>query len=70
MNLPEAALLSKEEIQHRVRELGDWFQNMNLAGVETAPDHFLGDYPSFKWRQFAHAIPADLTGKTVLDIGC
>jgi tRNA (mo5U34)-methyltransferase len=38
--------------------------------VETAPDHFLGDYPTFKWRQFAHAIPSDLTGRTVLDIGC
>ena len=23
-----------------------------------------------KWRSFAHAVPADLTGKTVLDIGC
>jgi hypothetical protein len=35
----------------------------------TAPDHFLGDYPAVKWRRFAHSIPADLTGKTVLDIG-
>ncbi len=48
----------------------DWFQNMDLGGVKTAPDHFLGDYPACKWRTFAHAIPADLTGKTVLDIGC
>ena len=62
--------MTKDEIQRRVEELGDWFQNMRLGGVETAPDHFLGDYPSFKWRQFAHAIPADLSGKTVLDIGC
>ena len=31
---------------------------------------FLGDYPSHKWRSFEHAIPADLTGKTVLDVGC
>ncbi len=23
-----------------------------------------------KWQRFAHAIPPDLTGKTVLDIGC
>jgi tRNA (mo5U34)-methyltransferase len=38
--------------------------------VQTAPNHFLGDYPTSKWRRFQHAIPADLTGKTVLDVGC
>jgi tRNA (mo5U34)-methyltransferase len=59
-----------EQIRRRVRELGDWFQNLTLEGVETAPDHFLGDYPSVKWREFAHAIPADLRGWTVLDVGC
>jgi tRNA (mo5U34)-methyltransferase len=57
-------------IEQRVRGFGDWFHNLNLKGVQTAPHHFLGDYPSFKWRQFAHAIPGDLRGKTVLDIGC
>ena len=50
--------------------LGPWFHNIDLGGVMTAPDHFLGDYPAVKWRRFAHAIPADLGGKTVLDIGC
>jgi tRNA (mo5U34)-methyltransferase len=43
---------------------------MDLNGVQTAPHHFLGDYPSVKWRSFAHAIPKNLTGKSVLDIGC
>lgn len=50
--------------------LGPWFHNIDLGGVMTAPDHFLGDYPAVKWQRFAHSIPADLTGKTVLDIGC
>jgi len=59
-----------EDIEQRVRELGDWFHNLNLDGVQTAPAHFLGDYPSVKWRRFAHAIPADLRGRTVLDVGC
>ncbi len=59
-----------EEIQQRVNELGEWFQNMNLGGVQTAPHHFLGNYPQCKWSMFEHAIPADLTGKSVLDIGC
>jgi tRNA (mo5U34)-methyltransferase len=59
-----------EKIEKRVRELGTWFHNMTLRGIQTAPDHFLGDYPAVKWNQFAAAIPADLSGKSVLDIGC
>ncbi|HLJ17468.1 MAG TPA: TIGR04290 family methyltransferase [Bryobacteraceae bacterium] len=62
--------ISQEEIQHRVIELGDWFHNLRLGGVQTAPNHFLGDYPAVKWRRFAHSIPSNLRGKTVLDIGC
>ena len=62
--------LSREEIERRVSELGDWFHNLDLNGVPTAPRHFLGDYPRVKWERFAHALPADLCGRTVLDIGC
>jgi tRNA (mo5U34)-methyltransferase len=43
---------------------------MDLDGVPTAPDHFLGDYPRSKFARFEAVLPADLTGKTVLDIGC
>lgn len=59
-----------EQIRRRVETLGPWFHNIDLNGVATAPDHFLGDYPNVKWRRFCHAIPADLSGKSVLDIGC
>jgi tRNA (mo5U34)-methyltransferase len=65
-----APSLTQEAIRLRISELGDWFHNMDLGGVRTAPNHFLGDYPACKWHMFQHAIPADLTGKTVLDIGC
>jgi len=61
---------SPEEIRRQAEALGPWFHNLDLHGVKTAPDHFLGDYPAFKWRNFAHAVPADLSGRTVLDIGC
>lgn len=57
-------------LEQRIRELGPWFHNMVLAGVRTEPDHFLGDYPAVKYRHFRDVLPADLTGKTVLDIGC
>src|SRR5687768_9004386 len=65
-----ARAVAHEEIQRRVRELGPWFHNLSLQGVQTAPNHFLGDYPAVKWRRFAHAVPSDLSGKSVLDIGC
>jgi len=61
---------SRDEISRAVKELGNWFHNLDLHGVKTAPDHFLGDYPAVKWKRFAHALPASLEGKTVLDIGC
>jgi tRNA (mo5U34)-methyltransferase len=62
--------LTRDEIARKVAALGPWFHNLNLNGVETSPAHFLGDYPAVKWRHFADAIPADLTGRSVLDIGC
>ena len=64
--MADAATLREE-----VTALAPWFHNIDLGGgVETAPDHFLGDYPRFKYARFAAALPVDLTGKTVLDIGC
>jgi len=62
--------LSQDQIRQRVTELGQWFHNLDLGGVKTAPDHFLGDYPEVKWQRFAASIPDDLTGKSVLDVGC
>src|SRR3954468_12849080 len=58
-------------LRERVEALAPWFHNIDLGGgLWTAPDHFLGDYPGFKFRRFADALPADLAGKSVLDIGC
>jgi tRNA (mo5U34)-methyltransferase len=62
--------LTEDDIRRRVAELGQWFHNLDLHGVKTAPGHFLGDYPQVKWQRFAHAIPDDLSGKSVLDVGC
>ncbi len=62
--------IDREEIRRRAEALGPWFHNLDLHGVWTAPDHFLGDYPGVKFRGFAHALPPDLSGKSVLDIGC
>jgi tRNA (mo5U34)-methyltransferase len=58
------------ELERRIRALGPWFHNLELAGVQSAPDHFLGDYPRCKFERFAHALPTDLRGCSVLDVGC
>jgi len=59
-----------EVLAQRIQELGEWFHNMNLRGVWTAPQHFLGDFPNVKWKHIEPAIPKDLAGASVLDIGC
>jgi tRNA (mo5U34)-methyltransferase len=58
------------KLKKQIEDLAPWFHNLTIGGVETAPDHFLGDYPAFKWSGFKHVIPDDLEGRSVLDIGC
>ncbi len=58
------------ELEARLRNAGPWFHNISVHGVATAPDHFLGDYPSVKWHHLRDVLPEDLAGKSVLDIGC
>jgi tRNA (mo5U34)-methyltransferase len=72
MNLAERTIRPAEdrELKKRIDALGPWFHNMDLRGVWTAPDHFLGDYPGAKFRRFAPHLPKDLSGRSVLDIGC
>jgi tRNA (mo5U34)-methyltransferase len=62
--------MPQDEIRRRAEALGPWFHNIDLNGVWTAPEHFLGNYPAIKWQRFSDAIPQDLAGKSVLDIGC
>lgn len=58
-------------IHEQITGLGQWFHNLHLPdGTQTSPDHPFGDFPSFKWQRVAAAVPEDLTGWSVLDIGC
>lgn len=58
-------------LETEIAGMGPWFHNLHLPdGTQTAPDHPLGDFPSFKWAQLSDYVPQDLTGWTVLDIGC
>lgn len=54
-----------------IATLGPWFHNLHLPdGSQTAPDHPLGDFPALLWQKIASHVPEDLSGCSVLDIGC
>lgn len=64
-------MFTTEQTKQEIERLGPWFHNLHLPdNQETAPDHFLGDFPSFKWEQLKAYIPEDLSGWRILDIGC
>jgi tRNA (mo5U34)-methyltransferase len=55
----------------QIAALGPWFHNLHLpGGAQTAPQHPLGDFPSYKWAEIGPHLPGDLSGWNVLDIGC
>lgn len=67
MRLDRAAGSLRDEIE----SLGPWFHNLHLPdGTQTAPAHFLGDFPARKWAEVAADVPAGLRGWTALDVGC
>jgi tRNA (mo5U34)-methyltransferase len=57
-------------LREQIQSLGEWFHNLDLHGIPTAPRHYLGDFPNIKWQKIAASIPLDLRGATVLDVGC
>ncbi len=61
---------NQQRLQQHVDQLGPWFHNLSLQGIPTAPRHYLGDFPSNFYRLFANTLPNDLSGWSVLDIGC
>jgi tRNA (mo5U34)-methyltransferase len=68
-NDPES--VEVDAIEARVRELRPWFHNLHLpGGVRTVLDHFLGDFPAYKWEETAKHLPEDMASIRALDIGC
>lgn len=58
-------------LEQEIRRLAPWFHNLHLPdGVQTAPEHRLGDFPNVLWQYLAPCLPQSLAGWTVLDIGC
>jgi len=71
-NTGRTALATSPSRRREIEALGPWFHNLHLPdGSQTAPTHFIGgDFPNFKWREIAPAIPKKLAGWRVLDVGC
>ncbi len=69
-SVPSNPVTADSALAQQISELGEWFHNIDLQGIQTAPNHFLGDFPNIKWRHISPAIPQDLSGATVLDVGC
>jgi len=48
-SLPSAYPASNPDaLAQQISELGDWFHNIELRGIQTAPNHFLGDFSECK----------------------
>ncbi len=61
----------RTEIERQIAALGPWFHNLHLpGGVQTVPNHPLGDFPRRKWECMRRYVPEDLQGCSALDIGC
>ncbi len=71
MSERQGVLQSDGHPQGEIASLGPWFHNLHLpGGIQTAPDHPLGDFPARKWAEIAGHLPQDLGGWTALDVGC
>jgi tRNA (mo5U34)-methyltransferase len=62
-------MTTTQQLEERIAALGPWYHNIEIApGVWTNPP--IGDYPERRWRSIEPWVPDDLSGKSVLDIGC
>lgn len=60
--------LTEAEIEKEIGRFTTWYHNIDLHGVHTNPSN--PDYPASRWRLIEPYVPQDLSGKTVLDLGC
>ena len=62
------------EVQAMVERLRPWFHCIDLgSGLQTKTESAAGepiDHPQGTWQAIRQCLPEDLTGKSVLDVGC
>ena len=66
--------MTPEQILSEVNKLGPWFHWIDLGqGVVTKTKSAVGEpveHPVPTWRAVQNCVPKDLSGKSVLDVGC
>jgi tRNA (mo5U34)-methyltransferase len=66
--------MTRDEIISELERLRPWFHRIDLGGgLFTKTESVMGepvDHPREPWEIIGRCLPADLTGKTVLDVGC
>src|SRR5882762_2637470 len=66
--------MTPEEIQTELKRLEPWFHRIDLGGgLFTKTESVMGepiDHPLGPWQTIQKLLPSDLSGKTLLDVGC
>ncbi|HZI19893.1 MAG TPA: DUF1698 domain-containing protein [Pyrinomonadaceae bacterium] len=66
--------MTRDEIIAGLERLRPWFHRIDLGGgLFTKTESVMGepvDHPAGPWETIGRCIPADLAGKSVLDVGC
>jgi tRNA (mo5U34)-methyltransferase len=66
--------MTRDEIFAGLKVLEPWFHRIDLGGgIFTKTETVMGepvDHPRETWEIIQQCLPADLTGKSVLDVGC
>ncbi len=67
-------MLTREEILATIERLQPWFHRIDLGGgLFTKTESVMGepvDHPAGPWQVIGRCVPEDLSGKSVLDVGC
>ncbi len=66
--------MTREEILSELKRLEPWFHRIDLGGgLFTKTESVMGepvDHPLGPWQTIQKLLPRDLSGKTLLDVGC
>ncbi|MGB8508905.1 MAG: hypothetical protein WCD76_10890, partial [Pyrinomonadaceae bacterium] len=66
--------MTSEEILSGLKRLQPWFHCIELGGgINTKTESVMGEpvnHPHGPWQVVGKCLPADLTGKSLLDVGC